>query len=61
METSLAGWADEAVVVPVTTLEGDEPGAADTWLGLVSYQLCHAEQCVKRTETFKFNQNKNLK
>ena len=36
IEPCLARRADETVIVPMSSLEGDEPGAADTWFCYVS-------------------------
>jgi len=51
---ALAGGADEAVVVPVTALEGNEPGAADTCDGFAASCASLAEQFSEAVGTVRF-------
>jgi len=50
----LAAGADEAVVVPVPALEGDEPGAADSSDGLAAGCASLGEQLTEAVRTVRF-------
>lgn len=50
----LAAGADEAVVVPVPALEGDEPGAPDSSDGLAAGGASLGEQLTEAVRTVRF-------